>query len=167
MRTAQMLLAGEGVAADRARGLARLEALAATAGADGKVALADFYSTRDQAGDRFDPARAYSLYVSAAEQGSRSARLRMAVMQVLGQGTTANLDGGLSTLRGMAADGDGSAAFSLGELFANGTAGLADPFAAIAAYEQADKLGDPRAATRLGDIFASGNLVPRGARQGA
>jgi uncharacterized protein len=161
VRTAQMLLAGDGVAADRAGGLARLEALAATAGADGKVALADFYSTRDQAGDRFDPARAYSLYVSAAEQGSRSARLRMAVMQVFGEGTTANLDGGLSILRGMVADGDGSAAFSLGELFTSRKAGLADPLAAIAAYEQADKLGDLRAATRLGDIFASGNLVPR------
>lgn len=161
VRAAQMLLAGDGVAGDRLRGLAQLEALAATAGAEGKIALADFYSNRLQSGDSFDLAAAYDLYVAAAEQGSRSARLRLALMQVHGQGTSVNRQNGLSILRAMAADGYASAAYSLGDLFTLGPDELADPQAAIAAYEEAHTLGDPRAAIRLGDIFAAGDIVMR------
>ena len=161
VRAAQMLLAGDGVAADRLRGLAQLEALAATAGAEGKIALADFYSNRLQSGESFDLAAAYGLYAAAAEQGSRSARLRMALMQVNGEGTTVNRQSGVSILRAMAADGYASAAYSLGDLFSLGPAELADARAAIAAYEEAHTLGDPRAAVRLGDIFAAGDIVMR------
>lgn len=161
VRAAQMLLAGDGVAGDRLRGLAQLEALAVTAGAEGKTALADYYSNRLQSGDSFDLAAAYDLYAAAAEQGSRSARLRMALMQVHGQGTTVNRQSGVSTLRTMVADGYASAAYSLGDLFTLGPAELADPQAAIAAYEEAHTLGDTRAAVRLGDIFAAGDLVTR------
>nr|CAD6405352.1 sel1 repeat family protein [Rhizobium sp. Q54] len=158
---ARMLISGDGVAADRARGLAQLEALSATAGADGKVALADFYSTRDQSGDKFDLRRAYALYAAAANEGSRSARLRMAVMQVHGEGTGVDHESGISILRAMAAEGHAPAAYALGNIFGFGPPELLDAKAAIAAYEQAHDLGEVRATILLGDIFSAGDLVPR------
>ncbi|HEV7434329.1 MAG TPA: hypothetical protein VGO22_05605 [Pseudorhizobium sp.] len=161
VRAARMLLAGDGVPADRARAVARLKALGNTAGAEGKVALADFYSDRKQSAESFDLRRAYELYTHAAEQGSRSAKLRTAVMQIHGQGTAARPETGIAMLQAMASEGYAPAAYSLGDLFAFGPSHLANPRAAIAAYEQAHTLGDLRATVLLGDIFSSGTLVPR------
>lgn len=161
VRAARMLVAGDGVAADRARGVARLETLGRTAGAEGKVALADFYSNREQSGESFNLQRAYELYRAAARQGSRSAELRTALMQIHGEGTAARPEAGISMLRAMAAEGYAPAAYSLGDLFAFGPAHLADSKAAVAAYEQAHKMGDLRATALLGDIYSWGDLVAR------
>lgn len=161
VRAARMLLLGDGVAADRERAVARLEALGAAGGAEGKIALADFYASRDQSKENFDLQRAYGLYGAAAQLGSRSAQLRMALMQVHGEGTPANPAAGIATLQTMAQDGHAPAAYSLGDLFSLGPAHLSDPAGAVAAYGHALETGDRRAAVRLGDLFSNGDLVPR------
>ncbi|MCQ7029681.1 hypothetical protein MRO55_24575, partial [Escherichia coli] len=87
---ARMLLLGDGIAANRMGAVARLETLGAAGSAEGKIALADFYAARDQSHEQFDLQKAYGLYSAAGQLGSQSAQLRVALMQVHGEGTAVN-----------------------------------------------------------------------------
>src|SRR5690606_29187804 len=107
-----------------------------------------------------DPQRAAAIYEPLAAAGDLGARLRLADMQIKGEGMPADPGGGLATIAELA---EGSTDIGLllqaGNYYSQGAyADLVEPDTrqAIAYFKQAADLGNADAAKRIGDFYRSG-----------
>ncbi|QQR40396.1 tetratricopeptide repeat protein [Devosia rhizoryzae] len=152
---ADLLIRGEKVAADGTRALALLQPLAEDENAAALASLGNLYAVG--AGEiEADIAKAAGYYEQAAALGEYSAKSRLGMMLVKGEGIQADPVRGLSLLRDVAAIGDGWAKIQLGDVLASGENVPLDAEGAIAAYQAAREAGLPAAAIKLGYLYLSG-----------
>jgi hypothetical protein len=85
--------------------------------------LGALYATGDWTGPK-DPARGLYWYRRAAERGHRDAQYNLGFMCILGEGTDADVDGGLHWIHRAAMQGDWAARHLLADLYRNGYYGV-------------------------------------------
>ena len=159
---AGMLLRGEGVARDVARGLGMLEARAAAGNASSLVELGLVYRDGAAAGVERDPVRALGYFRRAAELGDGRARLEAALLQLNGPDSVADPEAARAGLTALAAAGDAAAMYHLGEYHT----GAGDPARAFRYYSQAAEAGSDSARTRMAGMLLRGEGVERDVARG-
>lgn len=121
------------------------------------VRLGDLLSL-DEVVER-DYTRAFFYYARAALLGDTIGQLRMAEMQILGQGTTRNIEEGMATLEELMDAGESAAMVSLAQFKLDPTIAEPDPLGAIAAYMAAGETGRVDAWERLGMLYRYGGPI--------
>jgi len=129
------------------------ETAAAKGSVDASLKLGDLYV--EAAIVPPDLAKATGYYARASKAGSVSAQLALASLQAQG----GDPSGALGKLRALAASGSDRAYVMIGDLLANGRG--EGTKGAVAAYEQAAKLGRTDAMIKLGDLYRYGTLVKK------
>ena len=139
LAVARMLIDGEGVSADPQQGYEIASRLHRAGDPGARLLMGDLLLNGIPGVLTADAEKAYDVFVLAARDGSATARVQMALMQVNGLGVAQNVTSGLRLLEEMAANGDVSAAFRLGQLYEHGQVrGVkADPAKAFGFYKSA------------------------------
>lgn len=133
--------------------LAELLALETAGDARASLLLGDYYSGRVSQGTASNPEKAFNHYQRAAEYGSKSGLLRLALMQIRGTAPEGDRQSGYDTLKTLADAGDPSALVSLGDALATAPDAQKHFGGAEEAYKTAVSLGSRYALLRLGDLY--------------
>jgi len=151
---ADMMIRGEGEAADAAGGIALLEKIG-PADAWAFMSLGDYYNS-GQVVEK-DPVKAVAYFQQAGDKGIVAGYVRMADLYRNGSGALEADPAQAYALYGKAAAlGDGAARRRVGELQARGEGVTQDVEAGVAALEA---IGDGQAYMTLGELFSRGGPV--------
>jgi TPR repeat protein len=109
-----------------------------------------------------DPEKAFDFFSQAADLGSQTASIQVALMMMQGLGTERDTKGGVDRLEALAATGSEQALVRLGDLYRQGEAGVIQPDAAKAFgyYKRAADGGSRTAALAMARLMLDGSGTP-------
>lgn len=165
---ARMMIDGEGVSADPEEGYGIVRSLHQAGDPGARLLMGDLLLKGIPEVLSADAEKAYEVYGLAARDGSTTARVQVALMQIHGQGVAQDVTSGLRVLQEMAGNGDAPAAFKLGQLYEHGQIGAvaADPAKAFGFYKSASAGGEAGARIRMAKLMIEGNGTDRDAAAG-
>ncbi|MFO1242387.1 MAG: hypothetical protein U1E36_04205 [Rickettsiales bacterium] len=159
----EMLLRGEGVKQDTARGLSYLQTAATKGSSEALLAMGRAYM--DGVGVPRNTAKGMDYIRQAEAKGEPGATLELANASASGIGAPRDLNKAFQLYQKAAQYNLRGAYYALGEAYTHGYGTAVDPAAAIDNYQRALDMGSSSAARELAILYQEGKIVPQDMQQ--